>query len=155
MKSERIANALGERNAGTGRTARCPTYDGLPARIMRLSSAPSARDATHQLGQDSAQRRCTVPRSWKPIRKGALIGIALVSSPSRLLIDDVPVLLSHGGAWATLAAKLVITSEVAKVHGTCEAQRVSFRRRCDRAQRQEFSTPIVEPVRARDPKVFG
>ena len=71
---------------------------------------------------------------------------------------QVTIIAKSGGPLTkriSLAAKLVITSEVAKVHGTCEAQRVSFRRRCDRAQRQEFSTPIVEPVRARDPKVFG
>ena len=76
MKAERIANALG-RNAGTGRTAGCPTHDDRPARIERFSSAPAARDATRQPGQDSAQRRWTVLRSWKPIRKGALIGFEL------------------------------------------------------------------------------
>jgi hypothetical protein len=88
-----------------------------------------------------------VLRSWKPIRKGALIGFTLVSLPSRLQIDDVPGLLSS--AWATLLAKPVITSEgVAK-------QYVSLLCWRDRAQSQEFSTAIVEPVRATYPKVFG
>jgi hypothetical protein len=90
MKAERIADALGH-NAGTGRTAGCPIHGDRPARIARFSSAPAARDATHQPGQDSAQR------GWRV----------------RLL------------CWR------------------------------DRAQSQEFSTAIVEPVRATDPKVFG
>jgi hypothetical protein len=146
MKAERIANALGH-NAGTGRTAGYPTHDERPGRIARFSSAPAARDATRQPGQDSAQRRWTVLRSWKPIRKGALIGFTLVSLPSRLQIDDVPGLLSS--AWATLLAKPVITSEgVAK-------QYVSLLCWRDRAQSQEFSIAIVEPVRATYPEVFG
>ena len=155
MKAERIANALGH-NAGTGRTAGCPTHDDRPARIARCSSAPAARDATRQPSQDSAQRRWTVLRSWKPIRKGALIGFTLVSLSSRLQIDDVSVLLSHGSVWATLLAKRVITSEgVVKLSDAHKIQYVSFLCWRDRAQIQEFSTVIVEPVRATDPKIFG
>jgi hypothetical protein len=147
MKAERIANALGH-NVGTGRTAGCPTHDDRPARIARFSSASAARDATRQPGQDSAQRRWTVLRSWKPIRKGALIGFTLVSFPSRLQIDDVPVLLSHGSAWATLLAKPVITSEgVAKLTDAHKTQYVSLLCWRDRAQGQEFSTAIARLLR--------
>ena len=152
MKAERIANALGH-NAGTGRTAGCPTHDDRPARIARCSSAPTARDATRQPSQDSAQRRWTVLRSWKPIRKGALIGFTLVSLPSRLQIDDVPGLLSS--AWATLLAKPVITSEGVAKLSAHKTQYVSLLCWRDRAQSKEFSTAIVEPVRRTDPMVFG
>jgi hypothetical protein len=155
MKAERIADAFGH-NAGTGRTAGCPTHDDRPALIARFSSAPAGPDATRQPGQDSAQRRWTVLRSWKPIRKGALIGFTFVSLPSRLQIDDVPGLLSHGSAWATLLAKPVITGEgVAKLSEAHKTQYVSLLCWRDRALSQEFSTAIVEPVRATDPKVFG
>ena len=152
MKAERIANALGH-NAGTGRTACCPTHDERPARITRFSSAPATRNATRQPGQDSAQRRWTVLRSWKPIRKGALIGFTLVSLPSRLQIDDVPGLLSS--AWATLLAKPVITSEGVAKLSAHKTQYVSLLCWRDRAQSKEFSTAIVEPVRRTDPMVFG
>jgi hypothetical protein len=155
MKVERIADALGH-NAGAGRTTGCPTHDDRPALIARFSSAPAAPDATRQPGQDSAQRRWTVLRSWKPIRKGALFGFTLVSLPSRLQINDVPILLSHDSVWATLLAKLVITSEgLVKLSDAHKTQYVSFRYWRDRAQIQEFSTAIVEPVRVTDPKVFG
>ena len=155
MKAEKIADALGH-NAGTGRTAGCPTLDDRPALIARFSSAPAPPGAKRQPGQDLAQRRWTVLRSWKPIRKGALIGFTLVSLPSRLQIDDVPILLSHDSVWATLLAKLVITSEgLVKLSDAHNTQYVSFRYWRDRAQIQEFSTAIVEPVRATDPKVFG
>jgi hypothetical protein len=97
-----------------------------------------------------------VLRSWKLIRKGTLNGFASVILLSGLQIDDVPVLLSHGSVWATLLAKRVITSEgVAKLSDAHKTQYVSFLCWRDRAQIQEFSTVIVEPVRATDPKVFG
>jgi hypothetical protein len=155
MKAERISNALGH-NACTGRMAGCPTQDDRPALIARFPSAPAAPDATRQPGLHSAQRRWTVLRSLKPIRKGALIGFTLVSLPSRLQIDDVSVLLSHGSVWATLLAKRVVTSEgVVKLSDAHKTQYVSSLCWRYRAQIQEFSTVIVEPVRATDPKLLG
>jgi hypothetical protein len=113
-------------------------------------------NAPRQLGQRSAQPRYTRLRNRKLIRKSTVIGFASVSLPSRLQIDDVPGLLSHGSAWATLLAKPVITSEgVAKLSDAHKTQYVSLLCWRNRAQSQEFSTAIVEPVRATDPKVFG
>jgi hypothetical protein len=64
-----------------------------------------------------------VLRAWKPVRKGALIGFAAISLPSGLEIDDVPVLISGGRAWAALPARPVITNDgrVAKLPGTSVA----------------------------------
>jgi hypothetical protein len=154
MKAERIANALGH-NAGTGRTVSCTTHHDGPARIARFSSAPAARDATRQPGRDSPQRCWAVLRSRKPIRKGALIGFTLVSLPTRLQIDDVPVLLSHGSAWATLQNPVITSEGVTKLSDAHKTQYASFLCWRDRALSQEFSTVIVEPVRATDPKVLG
>jgi hypothetical protein len=113
--------------------------------------------APRQLGQGSAQPDCTVLRDWKLIRKGTLIGFASVSLLSGLQIYDVPVLLSNGSPWATLPSKPVITSKglEAKVPRTDKILCISFLQWRDRAHCQEFLTPIVKPVRARDPEVFG
>jgi hypothetical protein len=79
----------------------------------------------------------------KPARKALLTCFALVSL-RRALQNDV--LLRHASAWA------VIKSDIPEVHRN---HHISFLCWRDRAQIQEFSTAIVEPVRATDPKVFG
>jgi hypothetical protein len=43
--------------------------------------------------------------AWKPLRKGSLIGFAELELPIGLKIADVPVLASHGKAWASLPSK--------------------------------------------------
>jgi hypothetical protein len=72
--------------------------------------------------------------------------------PRGLRIDEVPVLLGHPRGWAALAAKPIITSQVAEIHGN---HYFNFLGLCDRAQNQEFSTRIVEPVRAKGPEGRG
>jgi hypothetical protein len=110
-----------------------------------------------QSGQVSAEPPRTSLPSWRPIRAGALISCALVSLQRGLQMHHTPFLLDHGRAWATLAAKPIIASDVAHVHGIGETRCVGFLRGRDRAQSVEFSTPIVDPVLgcATDPEVFG
>ncbi len=43
--------------------------------------------------------------SWKPLRKGALRGFAVVQLSVGSTIHDVPVLAGRNGAWAALPAK--------------------------------------------------
>jgi hypothetical protein len=42
---------------------------------------------------------------WRPVRKGKLLGFALVELPMGLRIHDVPVLHGKNGVWATLPTK--------------------------------------------------
>jgi hypothetical protein len=66
-------------------------------------------------------RRQMVLRSWKPIRKegSSLLGLACVTLPIGLQIDDIPVLRTGDKIWASLPAKPVITKEgnVARLPG--------------------------------------
>jgi hypothetical protein len=101
-------------------------------------------------------RRMTL-RGWKPLRKGSLIGFASISLPAGLEIDDVPVLMTNGKAWASLPARPVITAEgtVAKLPGSSKTQYVSFIRWRDRTLSTAFSQRVVELVKAVDPTAFG
>jgi hypothetical protein len=102
------------------------------------------------------QRRMT-PRGWKPIRKGSLIGFAAISLPAGLEIDDVPVLMTNGKAWAALPARPVITSEghVARLPGSSKAQYVTFLRWRDRTLSTTFRERVVELVRQADSEAFA
>jgi hypothetical protein len=95
-------------------------------------------------------------RSWRPIRKGALIGFAAISLPVGLEIDDVPVLVSGGKAWATLPARPIITADgrVAKLPGTGKPQFITFLRWRDRQLSAAFSQRVVALVREHHPEAF-
>ena len=87
------------------------------------------------------------------MRKGSLIGFAAISLPSGLEIDDIPLLMTNGKAWATLPARPVISSDgrVVKIPGTSKNQYVSFLRWRDRALSTAFSQRVVELVRQAHP----
>jgi hypothetical protein len=95
-------------------------------------------------------------RNWRPMRKGSLLGFAAISLPGGLEIDDVPVLATHGRAWATLPARPVITADgrVAKIPGTTKSQYVTFLRWRDRALSTAFSERVVELIRREHPADF-
>ena len=96
-------------------------------------------------------------RSWRPVRKGALIGFAAISLPIGLEIDDIPVLVSGGRAWAALPARPVISADgrVAKLPGTGKAQCVSVLRWRDRTLSSAFSQRVVALVREHYPEAFS
>jgi hypothetical protein len=98
-------------------------------------------------------------RSWMRIDKGALIGIAGITLPvggAWLEIDDLPVLQSHGKAWAALPAKPVITKEgtVARIPGTGKTHYVNILRWGDREISTRVSQAVVALVRQCDPGAF-
>jgi hypothetical protein len=62
-------------------------------------------------------------RKWKRIQKGALIGVAGIALPfggSWLDLDDVPILMTKGKAWATWQGKPVVAQDgrIARLPGT-------------------------------------
>jgi hypothetical protein len=112
-----------------------------------------ATDAATAVGFGGKPPRRMTLRSWKPLRKGALIGFAAISLPAGLEIDDIPVLMINGKAWAALPGRPVITADgrVAKLPGTSKTQYVSFLRWRDRALSTAFSERVVELVLERHP----
>jgi hypothetical protein len=103
-------------------------------------------------GDKPPPRRMTL-RSWKPMRRGSLIGFAAISLPVGLEIDDIPVLITNGKAWAALPGRPVITHDgrVAKLRGSSKNQYVTFLRWRDRALSTAFSERVVELVRRAHP----
>jgi hypothetical protein len=72
------------------------------------------------------------------------------------VVDDLPVLMTGGKAWAAWPAKPVLTKEghVASIPGTSKIRYVSILRWADRETSQRFSQRVVELVRQRDPEAF-
>jgi hypothetical protein len=102
---------------------------------------------------NTAQQRRMILRTWKPVRKGSLIGFAGIALPNGLEIDDIPVLITNGKVWATLPARPVITSDgrVARLPGSSKNQYVNFLRWRDRALSTAFSERVVELIRRQHP----
>jgi hypothetical protein len=102
-------------------------------------------------------------RSWKRLDKpgssSSLIGFANVTLPYRggqLEVDDLPVLMSNGKAWAAFPGKPVLTSDghVARLPGSSKPRYVSFLRWGDRETTERFSRAVVSLVRSADPEAF-
>jgi hypothetical protein len=106
-------------------------------------------------------RRQMALRAWKRVSKpgSSLIGLASIGMPiggARLDIDDLPVLITNGKAWAAFPGKPVLTKEgaVARVPGTGKTQYMNVLRWRDRETSQRFSQAVVDLVRAADPEAF-
>jgi hypothetical protein len=125
-----------------------------PPSPRALRSAEAATWGRRPVAEPArAERPRMTLRSWKPMRKGSLIGFAAISLPAGLEIDDIPVLMTNGKARATLPARPVISSDgrVVKIPGTSKNQYVSFLRWRDRALSAAFSERVVELVRQAHP----
>ena len=100
-------------------------------------------------------------RKWQRIdRPGALVGFAHVSLPfgrTRLEIDDCPVLVSHGKAWASWPGRPVLTPQgtLARIPGTSKPHYQNLIRCRDRDISTRFSQAVVRLVRAADPTAFA
>ena len=103
----------------------------------------------------SSARRMTL-RSWKPVRKGSLIGFAGVDLPIGLQIDDIVVMAAGSTIWATLPARPVLTTDgrVARLPGSSKPHYVSILRWRDRKLSAAFSRRVVELVREQHPDAF-
>jgi len=101
-------------------------------------------------------------RSWKRADKpgSSLVGFAGIELPFRgsvLKVDDLPVCVSHGKAWAAWPARPVVTKDgvVSKIPGTGKTRYVNILRWSDRDISQRFSDAVVALVRAHDPEAFA
>jgi hypothetical protein len=86
--------------------------------------------------------------SWRPIVKGSLRGFATVELPIGLKINDVPVLVSGKGAWASLPAKAQLDSEIGSGGKPAYAAVREWR---DRDLADGFSQAVVAAVRQAHP----
>jgi hypothetical protein len=85
---------------------------------------------------------------WKPFPKGALCGFASIRLGRTLVIHDVPVLQSHGRAWAGLPGKPLIGTDGIGLRD--EKGRQRYARMLEWTNRQasdRFSEAVVSAVR--------
>ena len=93
--------------------------------------------------------------NFKPMTKGALRGFASIELPSGLLIEDCPVLVSSGKAWASLPSRPVLDRQGRHVKPDGKPQYVSILKWRDRDLADRWSAAVVELVRQQHPDVFG
>jgi hypothetical protein len=107
-----------------------------------------------------AARRSLQLRAWKRAPKpGTLRGFACITLPykgSQLEIDDLPVLMINGKAWAAFPGKpVVVDGVVARIPGTSKVRYVNHIRWGDSETTQRFSKAVVALVRQHDPGAFA
>jgi hypothetical protein len=92
---------------------------------------------------------------WRPLRKTNLLGCCKVELPSGMIMDDVTVLLSHRGAWASPPSKPLISRD-----GVVMKDETGKLRYCPLIQfassevRNRRSDLVIEAMRAAHPEVF-
>jgi hypothetical protein len=89
---------------------------------------------------------------FRPLVKGALRGFATVALPIGLEISDIPVLVAHGKAWASLPSKPQLNQDGTPRRGTDNkilyAAILKWR---DPNLKNRFSDAVVALVRERHP----
>lgn len=94
--------------------------------------------------------------SFKPMRKGALIGFATVELPIGLKIIDCPVCETRGKTWATPPGRPQLDKNGQPIRDErgrqAYSQILEWR---DRRLREAFSDRIVELVRGQHPDAFN
>jgi hypothetical protein len=92
-----------------------------------------------------------VLRSFRPLTKGALRGLATVELPSRLTIVDIPVCVTSGKAWCSLPSKPVMDSKGRHVEVSGKKQYALVLRWRTRDLSDRFSATVVALVRQAHP----
>ena len=92
---------------------------------------------------------------WRALRKNSLIGFAKAELPSGMVIADVTVLTSEGGAWASPPSKPMIGrdgSVMKDANGKIKYQPIiEF---TSKNVRDKFSRAVVEALRAAHPEAL-
>jgi hypothetical protein len=92
--------------------------------------------------------------SFKPFRKNSLVGFASIELPIGLRITDVPVLTSHGKAWATLPSKPVLGADGKQVEVGGKRQYANLLEWRSRDLSDGFSRAVIAAVRAQYPSAL-
>jgi hypothetical protein len=94
--------------------------------------------------------------AFKPMIRGALRGFASVELPIGLIMGDVPVLVTHGRAWANLSAKPQLDKDGQTKRDAngkiADAAMLHWR---DRELTDRFSNAVIELVREAGHRIDG
>jgi hypothetical protein len=91
--------------------------------------------------------------SFKPLVKGALRGFATVVLPSELKIEECPICISNGKAWASLPSKPVLR-DGRQVEKDGKKQFAAILAWPDRETADRWSNAVIELVRAEHPEAL-
>ncbi len=85
---------------------------------------------------------------WRAVVKGGLRGFAKVRLGKSLTIHDVPVLVSHGKAWATMPSKPLVGADGVALRDTNGRQRYApVLEWADRDSSNRFSAGVIEAIK--------
>ena len=92
--------------------------------------------------------------SFKPLVKGALRGFANVELPNGLKIDECPVCVSNGKAWASLPSKPVLR-DGRQIERDGKKQFAAILAWPDRETADRWSNALVALIRAQHPEALS
>ncbi len=85
---------------------------------------------------------------WRPFVKGGLRGFARVRLGKSLTINDVPIMFSHGRAWAAMPGKPVIGADgVAQRDERGRQRYAAILEWADRATSTRFSDAVIAAIK--------
>lgn len=85
---------------------------------------------------------------WRAVVKGGLRGFAKVRLGKSLTVHDVPVLVSHGKAWAAMPSKPLVDADGLALRDTNGKQRYApVLEWADRDTSNRFSAAVVEAIK--------
>jgi len=129
-----------------------PIEPGIDSARQQL---PLASEADAMSGGTDRPRMRLVSFKQLPNRNGgALVGFANVELPSGLKINDCPVLISNGKAWAAFPAKPQIGQDGRQIVIDGKKQFTAILSWPDRATANRWSDAVVDLVRAKHPEAF-
>ena len=93
---------------------------------------------------------------WRPLRKNSLLGFAKVELPSGLVINDVTVLTSERGLWASPPSKpMVDRNGVTMKDPSGKLRYVQVIEFVSKETRNRFSSAVIEALRAVHPEALA
>ncbi|HEX3410311.1 MAG TPA: hypothetical protein VHT00_01220 [Stellaceae bacterium] len=91
---------------------------------------------------------------FKPVVKNSLRGFCAIELPCGLIIEDIPLNLSHGKPWAALPSKPVLDRDGRQVETGGKKQYASLLRWNSRELGERWSQAVVELVRQHHPEAL-
>lgn len=93
--------------------------------------------------------------SFKPLRKGVLLGFASVRLPIGLVIADITICTSHGRIWASLPSKPLLDAEGRHAtDGNGKRRYAPILAWADRETQDRWSAAVVQLVRQHHPEAL-
>ena len=96
-----------------------------------------------------------VATTWKPLRKGSLVGFVSITMPSGITIHEVSVLETNGKFWASPPSKPMIDRNgVVMIDDAGKRRYSALIEFVDRDTRSRWSNAVIEALRTAEPEAL-